>query len=1082
MPPAQGETIVASPSQHAHESTTTDDPLESLGLTAEQVGRLPSALRNRVIALLLRWERFPEALACADVALALSPHLVSLYDDKARALLGCGRPDEALQVVQARHALRESLSSWQLLGRAHLARGDGDAALAVAQRLCANAPDAVSARAYLAEVLIARGDLVGALAACNRLAELGPGRRSFLLAMLELYRRQGDLVSASAYAVRLEQSAGDGEALPASTLRRLRDHYLASGETHRVQEIEASLGALYASDLSILRDALVGHRGSTHRRPPAVMATASASDLLSATAEALEPTSAISVDPAEEEAIRGAVRELFGFQQLRPGQLETVAAVRDGHDVLAVMPTGAGKSLCYQLPAFCDADGVTLVISPLIALMKDQVESLPPSLRALATTINSSLDGDSLRQCIRDVAADRYRLVYAAPERLRQPPFLHALRRAGVNRLVVDEAHCISVWGHDFRPDYLFIGRARRDLGNPPLLAMTATAPARVRQDIVRRMRRDDDAKGQEMVVVATEPCRPNLMLEAIPVTNHDERLRHLIAICRSTPGSGIVYADTRRRCEELAAMLRGRGLDAAHYHAGIDDPGARAAIQKAFMAGEVRIMVATIAFGMGIDKADIRFVIHYQLPNSVESYYQEAGRAGRDGLPARCVLFHSPSDRATLTRRFRREAITIDLLRAAYAAVRRQMRGEALGRLSLDELARDVEADPTTVRVALSMLEEADLLRRHYDVPRMAVIRLCERAGRPQSPDDGERLNKLLSASRQAHDRTLALDPLALAHDCDLDPRDWEMHALRWADAGWISYRSSGRDPLIELLPVDRDRAGAAVAAVLDRYISIQVQRIDEIAAYAQTRRCRHDYLSRYLGGSLARSGSSCTACDNCVPAAIPSPTGDGALPDEAEQLQSVLRCLAESRWGWGAVTLRRILRAERDATADRHSSPHRGALSFRSQQAVGQMIAALQAAGMLAARALDHGGTVLAITDAGRRAIADRSLLTRLARDTAPPLMRRDATPGAKDRDERLEPSLSPDDEALFQRLRRWRLATAQETGTAPFIIAHDSVLRRIAAERPTSEGELLAIHGVGPTKVQRYGQAILTIVREA
>jgi ATP-dependent DNA helicase RecQ len=887
----------------------------------------------------------------------------------------------------------------------------------------------------------------------------------------------------------LEQSAGEGEALPASTLRRLRDYYLLSGETHRALELARALEDLHAADLAILRDALEGHAGGTGRRPSPRSDAAAVDEagLPETSAAPLPQPPAIQVGAGEEADIRDAVRELFGFPDLRPGQLETIAAVRRGQDVLTVMPTGAGKSLCYQMPAFRDTAGVTLVISPLIALMKDQLDSLPPPLRALATTINSTLDGDSLRQCSNDVAAGRYRLVYAAPERLRQPPFLHALRRAGVNRLVVDEAHCISIWGHDFRPDYLFIGRARHDLGDPPLLAMTATAPARVRQDILRRMSRDDSAEGREMMVVLTEPCRPNLTLEAIPVANHDERLRRLIALCQSIPGNGIVYADTRRRCEELAAMLRGRGLDAAHYHAGIEDPAERAAVQEAFIAGEVRIIVATIAFGMGIDKADIRFVIHYQLPNSVESYYQEAGRAGRDGLPARCLLFHSPSDRATLTRRFRREALTIDLLRAAYAAIRRQMRGEALGRLSLDELAREVEFDSTTARVALSMLEESGLLRRHYDVPRMAVIRLRDRAGTPRSPEDGERLARLLASSRQARDRTLTLDPLSLARDCGLDPRDWETHALRWAEAGWISYRPSGRDPLIELLPADRHRTGAAVAAVLDRYVSIQLQRIDEIAAYAQTRRCRHDYLSRYLGGDPARNGSSCTACDNCVPATSPSPTGDGALPDETEQLQTVLRCIAESPWGWGAMTLRRILRAERDAAADRHQSPHRGALAFRSQQAVEQMIAALQAAGMLAARTLDHGGAALQLTDAGRNAIADPSRLGHLAPGAVPPVAgwaqgRRAAGVGAEDHPEALDLTLSPDDEALFQRLRRWRMAVAQEAGTAPFIIAHDSVLRRIAAARPTTAEELLAIHGIGPAKVQRYGQAILDVVRDA
>ena len=304
-----------------------------------------------------------------------------------------------------------------------------------------------------------------------------------------------------------------------------------------------------------------------------------------------------------------------------------------GEDVLTILPTGGGKSLCYQLPALLadgrhgedDEPATTLVISPLIALMKDQVDSLPQPLRRRAT-INSSLDGDELRRRMNRVTDGVYRLVYAAPERLRQPPFIHALRRAGVGRLVIDEAHCVSMWGHDFRPDYRIIGETREALGDPPLLAMTATAPTRVRHEILERLR-TPQAPDDGPRIVAGDVTRPNLQLEVFHARSNDDKLWYLLAFCQAATGSGIVYADTRARCERLAALLRRYEVNAVHYHAGIAE---RDRVQDDFMNNRIRVVVATIAFGLGIDKPDIRFIIHFFPPASMEAYYQEAGRAVR--------------------------------------------------------------------------------------------------------------------------------------------------------------------------------------------------------------------------------------------------------------------------------------------------------------------------------------------------------------------------------------------------------------------------------------------------------------------
>jgi len=331
------------------------------------------------------------------------------------------------------------------------------------------------------------------------------------------------------------------------------------------------------------------------------------------------------------------LEHVFGYRAFRGRQAEIVDHIIAGGDALVLMPTGGGKSLCYQVPALVAETGLTVVISPLIALMKDQVDSLPAHLRPLATTVNSNMDGDELQRRLDRAAQGEVRLLYAAPERLRQPAFLHTLRKAAITRLVVDEAHCVSVWGHDFRPDYLKLGEAWHALGEPPILALTATAPPRVRHDIVQHL-----SPHRPMATITGGTFRSNLRLEVFHAANRDEKLHHLLSLCHATKGQGIVYADTRARCEQIAELLRSQDIDAEHYHAGIDN---RDAVQERFMAGRTRIIVATIAFGMGIDKPNVRFVAHLDMPKSVEAYYQETGRAGRDGLPAAAWMAYGLAD-----------------------------------------------------------------------------------------------------------------------------------------------------------------------------------------------------------------------------------------------------------------------------------------------------------------------------------------------------------------------------------------------------------------------------------------------------
>ncbi len=332
--------------------------------------------------------------------------------------------------------------------------------------------------------------------------------------------------------------------------------------------------------------------------------------------------------------------ERFGFAKFRPGQEEVIRAVLAGRDAMAVMPTGQGKSLCYQFPATL-LPGLTLVISPLIALMQDQVAAMRQRNIA-AAAFHSGLTGAEKSRVIQDLHQKRLRLLYLAPERMQHEGFLQLLRSLWVSLLVVDEAHCISQWGHDFRPDYLKIGRLRQELTNPPCLALTATATARVQTDLCKRLSLRDPFK------LVAGFRRANLALSVRLCQSRQEKLATLERLVRETEkGTILIYCATRRGVEEAAEWLEQSHQSVGYYHAGLSDEE-RQLVHDEFRRGSVRILTATNAFGMGIDKSDVRLVVHFDIPGSVEAYYQEVGRAGRDGRPAACVLLFHERDLGT--------------------------------------------------------------------------------------------------------------------------------------------------------------------------------------------------------------------------------------------------------------------------------------------------------------------------------------------------------------------------------------------------------------------------------------------------
>ncbi|WCB91709.1 hypothetical protein DSM104299_00382 [Baekduia alba] len=339
--------------------------------------------------------------------------------------------------------------------------------------------------------------------------------------------------------------------------------------------------------------------------------------------------------------LRAALQDHFGFADFRPGQQAAVEAAVAGQDTLVVMPTGAGKSLCYQLPALVRED-LTIVVSPLVSLMQDQVEALERRAPGAAGLINSQQDASSNADVLARARSGALKLLYVAPERFSSPGFLEAIREVPIGLFVVDEAHCVSQWGHDFRPDYFRLADAARWLGAKALVASTATATTEVARDIVARLGL------REPAIVTTGFDRPNLSFAVVPcATTADKHARIAAALREEGATPAIVYAGTRKACDALAERLGvDLGVEVLAYHAGLGR-AERTAVQRRFMSGGADVVVATNAFGMGVDKADVRTVAHEVVPPSVEAYYQEAGRAGRDGAPARALLFAEKRDKS---------------------------------------------------------------------------------------------------------------------------------------------------------------------------------------------------------------------------------------------------------------------------------------------------------------------------------------------------------------------------------------------------------------------------------------------------
>lgn len=594
------------------------------------------------------------------------------------------------------------------------------------------------------------------------------------------------------------------------------------------------------------------------------------------------------------------LRERFGFGGFRSHQREVIAAVLDGQSTLAVMPTGAGKSLCYQLPALL-LPGVTVVISPLVALMKDQVDALGP--RGIpATFINSTLSERERRERALAMRGGAYRLVYLAPERFRSPRFVEVLQKTPIALFAVDEAHCISQWGHDFRPEYARVGEFRRWLGDPRTLALTATATPEVQRDICRALRFDSPR------VFVAGFDRPNLFLEVAPVRTRSERLERA-ARETAAGGCGIVYTATRRGAERLAQGLCAKGARALCYHAGLSD-AERRAVHELFRREPV-VVVATCAFGMGIDRPDVRFVVHAELPRSIEAYYQEIGRAGRDGQPARALLLFNHADvfaQERLIRLSHPDALLVgdlwDRLRSAPAP-------------STQGLALALGARELQIQAALRLLEQAGHLERI--AAESAFLKLTvlgdppaealERAPAQRAALEG--IRGLLGRSREGE---LRLGQLAERAGLELEPARRAIDALErdgrlaasWAGA------PGGLRCVDAHLPRERLRVDLRLVRWREQR---ELGLLRQMTRYAYAEGCRRSYLLRAFG---ERAGPCRTGCDRCAKASasVPPLAASGGRPAGARRAAGDTREATWSLFSQGhsveAIAQARGLRSE--------------------------------------------------------------------------------------------------------------------------------------------------------------------------
>ncbi len=676
------------------------------------------------------------------------------------------------------------------------------------------------------------------------------------------------------------------------------------------------------------------------------------------------------------DAAREVLRARFGFPDFRPGQERAVTAVLAGRDTLVVLPTGGGKSICYQVPALL-LPGITVVVSPLISLMKDQVDAL--QARGIAATfVNSTLSSAEVSERMTRVSRGDVKMLYVAPERFDFGSAAERLKDVGVSLLAIDEAHCISEWGHDFRPSYLRVAQVRERLGWPPAVALTATATQHVRTDIARQLRLEN----AETIITGFD--RTNLRYHVIPTKTDADKDAALISVLKEHKGVAIVYASTRKNVEKVTRTLEQARITALAYHAGLDDAH-RHDVQNAFMNGDVRAIVATNAFGMGIDKANVRVVIHHAMPGTLEAYYQEAGRAGRDGKPSEVFLLHAFPDRFTQEFFIRNAHPDRIVIEKVFERVRKLADRNGVVQFDPASLAAALpgKVSDREVESALRILIKAGALQSSPEAGGRVQVRLLATTDRIKTElgeGDATELALLRALWRIAGDTlydgaSVDLDilPATLGGAYRTMPvleRLESRQFLEWHRLGGGDRVADMRRPL-SAYPIDW--------VALDRRRKNELSKLDAMQQYAYASGCRRGFVLRYFGDPAA--GKDCGGCDNCLGT---------------------------------------------------------------------------------------HGASGHQRASVGVPKPGEKKKFRGASRGSAPA--------------EPQEFSPSAADGALLERLRALRSSIAREQKVPAYVVFPDKTLLEMAVRRPKSPYALGEIRGVGPMKIEKYGEQFLALLRTA
>jgi ATP-dependent DNA helicase RecQ len=569
------------------------------------------------------------------------------------------------------------------------------------------------------------------------------------------------------------------------------------------------------------------------------------------------------------------LQQYFGYKEFRSGQEEAIKSILNKQNTVVVLPTGGGKSLIYQLSALA-LEGITIVISPLISLMKDQVDSLN-ELKIPATYINSSLSLMESEKRLEGIRNNEYKLIYIAPERFYNQNFITALQNIKVSLFAIDEAHCISQWGHDFRPSYMRLKQVVKSIGNPVVAALTATATVEVRKDIAKQL-----DLGNDYNLVISGFARENLHFGAVEASDWQKISLIIDAVKGVEGGSGIVYVGTRSKAEELVESLMAEGIQSATYHAGMD-ASSRDWVQDNFLNSNIQVVVATNAFGLGINKKDVRFVIHHDIPGTLEAYYQEAGRAGRDGKTSFCLLFFSPKDRYLREFFIKGDNPSPQIIAEIHEILldfSYEQETKVIMFTYSDLVSRLSESVPEmAVGTSIKLLEKEGFIQRNKEKNGAAYLKALvadnelKEAISPRAKKQHEILDKLLDNYNDEFKRGWSFSVEDLATNLNVKKDSVSRLIKNLQEQDLVEYKPPFKGTELEIIDDTSNVSDKIDFAVLEEKLQNSYEKLDKMENYVYNVFCRQKYILEYFGDPEMKD---CGKCDNCMKAKRSMKKGD--------------------------------------------------------------------------------------------------------------------------------------------------------------------------------------------------------------